>query len=91
MLLKAAAKWGLDLSRSVFVGDSATDVQAGQAAGCSTIFLTTRRQLPDREGRLPGPEQVKDHLGRLDEPPDHVTDDLAEAVDIILDMPQFNG
>lgn len=89
MLLKAAAKWGLDLPESVFVGDSYTDVQAGQAAGCSTIFLTTRRHLPDRDGHLSGPQQVKDHLARLDQPPDHTAASLSDAVNIILDMPQF--
>ncbi|MFO7948269.1 MAG: HAD family hydrolase [Armatimonadota bacterium] len=91
MLLKAAAKWGLDLSKSVFVGDSYSDIDAGHAAGCQTIFLTTRRELPDREGRLPGPEQVKDHLQRAENEPDYIADSLTGAVDIILDMPQFSG
>lgn len=89
MLLKAAAKWGLDLSKSVFVGDSCSDIEAGQVTGCATIFVTTRSELPEREGRLSGPEQVKDHLRRCDKPPDYTADSLADAVDIILDMPQF--
>ena len=45
-LLTAAAKYGLDLQRSVVVGDSCSDVNAAHAAGCSSVFLTTRRELP---------------------------------------------
>ncbi len=39
MLLKAAREMDLDLSRSWMIGDSARDVQAGQAAGCETILV----------------------------------------------------
>ncbi len=45
-LLTAAAKYGLDLQRSLVVGDSCSDINAAHAAGCSSIFLTTRRELP---------------------------------------------
>lgn len=34
MLLQAAAELGLDLARSVMIGDKHADVQAGWAAGC---------------------------------------------------------
>lgn len=34
MLLDAAADLGLDLARSIVVGDKASDVEAGRAAGC---------------------------------------------------------
>jgi D-glycero-D-manno-heptose 1,7-bisphosphate phosphatase len=37
MLLEAARKHGLDLSRSWMVGDNEKDVLAGQRAGCRTI------------------------------------------------------
>lgn len=40
MLLKAAEKWGVDLKRSFFIGDTVKDLEAGRAAGCSTILLT---------------------------------------------------
>lgn len=39
MLLDAAATHGLDLSRSVIVGDKASDMQAGYAAGVQTLIL----------------------------------------------------
>jgi D-glycero-D-manno-heptose 1,7-bisphosphate phosphatase len=39
MLLEAAADFELDLSRSMFVGDKSSDVEAGIAAGCYTILI----------------------------------------------------
>ena len=39
MLEAAAAKWGLDLTQSFMVGDRASDVEAGRAAGCRTILI----------------------------------------------------
>jgi D-glycero-D-manno-heptose 1,7-bisphosphate phosphatase len=39
LLLDAAAKHGIDLKRSYFVGDRWKDVRAGQAAGCRTLFV----------------------------------------------------
>jgi D-glycero-D-manno-heptose 1,7-bisphosphate phosphatase len=61
LLLQAAADHGLDLSSSWMVGDAASDIAAGRAAGCQTarIFLSqsaeeqnvkadiTARDLPD--------------------------------------------
>jgi transaldolase len=39
MLLNAARDCGIDLKKSFMVGDRASDVAAGLAAGCSTIFI----------------------------------------------------
>ncbi|MDR2443868.1 MAG: HAD-IIIA family hydrolase [Deltaproteobacteria bacterium] len=39
MLLSAANKWSLDLPSCWMVGDRASDVEAGRAAGCRTIFI----------------------------------------------------
>jgi D-glycero-D-manno-heptose 1,7-bisphosphate phosphatase len=39
MLLEAAEELGIDLSRSFMVGDRASDVEAGRAAGCTTVFI----------------------------------------------------
>jgi D-glycero-D-manno-heptose 1,7-bisphosphate phosphatase len=39
MLLKAAHECGIDLKNSFMVGDRATDVEAGLAVGCTTIFI----------------------------------------------------
>lgn len=41
MLLQAAEAFNIDLSQSYMVGDMATDIQAGQAAGCKTIGVMT--------------------------------------------------
>jgi len=45
MLLDAAARHGLDLSASWMIGDSETDITAGQRAGCRTIRIAP----PDAE------------------------------------------
>jgi D-glycero-D-manno-heptose 1,7-bisphosphate phosphatase len=42
MLLKAAAECHVELSASWMLGDNLSDVRAGRAAGCRTIFLDTR-------------------------------------------------
>lgn len=41
LLLKAARELGLDLPRSVVVGDSFRDLEAGRAAGCRTVLVRT--------------------------------------------------
>ena len=40
MLLQAARRYDVDLAESWMIGDSASDVQAGRAAGCNTVQLT---------------------------------------------------
>ena len=45
LLLAAAEKYNIDLSRSWMIGDSASDVSAGQAAGCRSIQLTEKKSL----------------------------------------------
>ena len=39
MRARAAAELDVDLSRSVMVGDRKSDVEAGRAAGCRTVFI----------------------------------------------------
>ncbi len=39
LLFSAAADFNVDLSRSIFIGDSETDVQAAHAARCTPILL----------------------------------------------------
>jgi histidinol-phosphate phosphatase family protein len=39
LLYKAADDFFVDLSRSIFIGDSDTDVQAAQAAGCKPVLF----------------------------------------------------
>ena len=40
MILRAAEDLGIDLGRSVLVGDKRSDVEAGRCVGCSTILLS---------------------------------------------------
>ncbi len=42
MLLEAARKHGLDLSRSWMVGDQERDIEAGRRAGCKTVLVDDR-------------------------------------------------
>lgn len=74
MFLKAAAKWGLDLERSWFVGDFARDIQAGHTAGCTTIWVTTHAT----------DELLQHQEEQMAVPPDFQAQHLAEAVQIIL-------
>lgn len=39
MLIEASLKHSIDLSKSYMVGDRASDIEAGQRAGCRTIFI----------------------------------------------------
>ena len=39
LLLTGAARYNIDLSRSVMIGDRATDVEAGRRAGCKTALI----------------------------------------------------
>ena len=39
MLLSAASALGIDLPRSIMVGDRNSDMGAGRAAGCRTVFI----------------------------------------------------
>ncbi len=53
MLLDAARKYELDLTKSFMVGDRAKDMEAGRRAGCRTIFI-------DHGYREPPPEPPAD-------------------------------
>lgn len=47
MLLKAAQRHGIDLKRSFMVGDRASDIAAGEAVGCRSVFIDRRyRESP---------------------------------------------
>ena len=39
LLLEAACDWGIDLSASFMIGDRWKDVDAGNRAGCRTVFI----------------------------------------------------
>jgi len=39
MIFGAAERYGIDLRKSVMVGDRESDVEAGRSAGCHTVFI----------------------------------------------------
>jgi D-glycero-D-manno-heptose 1,7-bisphosphate phosphatase len=41
MLLAAAKKWNINITDSIMVGDRSSDMEAGFAAGCQTLFIPT--------------------------------------------------
>jgi len=41
MMMQAAEKYNIDLSKSFMIGDRITDIVAGKNAGCKTILLET--------------------------------------------------
>jgi D-glycero-D-manno-heptose 1,7-bisphosphate phosphatase len=67
---KAAAELGLDLSRSVMVGDKMADVGLGKAIGATAILVRTGYGL--KEEANAGPHA------------DYVADDLQDAVNWLL-------
>lgn len=69
MLLQAATDHQLALHECVLVGDSLSDIEAGQAAGCTTILVRTGY----------GEEAL-----RFGAQPDAVVDDLYEAAQWIV-------
>jgi len=69
LLLQAARELGLDLNRSVIVGDKASDIQAGRAAGVA--FKVLVRSGHDFDAAAEGLA-------------DAVADDLGSAAQIIL-------
>ena len=49
-ILKACDKLGVMPAEAVFIGDTTMDIEAGKAAGCTTIIITTsktRKELKD--------------------------------------------
>ncbi len=46
LLLRAAEQYNIELSESYMVGDSGTDIIAGKAAGCRSIYIGTDREIP---------------------------------------------
>lgn len=47
LLLDAAKELDLDLSRSVTIGDKASDLDAGRAAGCAALPFTAWSEIAD--------------------------------------------
>ena len=74
LLRRAAAELGLDLARSTMVGDKPSDLLPGREVGAATVLVLTGYGRGEWEYRRETFE-VK---------PDHVADDLLDAVDWVL-------
>lgn len=74
LLRRAASDLGLDLSRSWMVGDKMSDVVTARRAGSRAILVLTGYGLGEWEYRRSG----------WPTDPDHVAEDLLEAVEWIL-------
>ncbi|HVT90984.1 MAG TPA: HAD family hydrolase [Tepidisphaeraceae bacterium] len=72
MILLAAEKLALDLSRSWLIGDAPRDIEAGKAAGCRTILL--------KISGLPASPAADE---KVESPPDFVAGSLKEALSIV--------
>ncbi len=44
MLERAAAKLDVDLNKSFMLGDKSSDIEAGRAAGCKTVFIKSQKE-----------------------------------------------
>ena len=68
LLLKAASMLAIDLSHSWMVGDRASDIAAGRAAGCQTVLVQSGRHLDppivgaEDLGERGAPHQVAENL-----------------------------
>jgi len=61
LLFSAAADFNIDLSRSIFVGDSDTDAQAALAAGCASVLFGSDTGLqPTPPSDLPAARSATD-------------------------------
>lgn len=74
-LIRAAAKYQIDLSSSYMVGDAVSDVMAGQAAGAHPILVLTGRGKPQHQKMEYYPDLVSAVT---------VCPSLVEAVEFIL-------
>jgi D-glycero-D-manno-heptose 1,7-bisphosphate phosphatase len=78
MLVAAAWDHDLDLSRSVMVGDKATDIDLAHNAGCLGVLVTSGYGAQVLAGKYQHTTE-----------PDWVAPDLAAAVDWIVTLPQW--
>ena len=75
MLLRARDEMGIDLGTSYMVGDTVKDLGAGRAVGATTVLVLT--------GYGRGELEYQSHRWTLH--PDHVSEDLLEAMRWILE------
>ena len=71
LVRQLAARHGLDLNRSFFVGDKMTDVRTGINAGCRTVLIAPSTRRGEAEG---------------EDKPDYVAQDLEDAARWIIGL-----
>ncbi len=64
MLLQAKAEFGIDMGASWMIGDAASDVAAGAAAGCGTVLISPTAA---RGGADKGAETLRDAFAAIQE------------------------
>lgn len=74
LLRRAASDLGLDLARSTMVGDKASDLVPGRSVGAAAVLVLTGYGRGEWEYRR----------ATFETAPDHVADDLLDAVDWAL-------
>lgn len=79
LLLEASRVHKLELAGSFMVGDSAADLDAGRAAGCTTVLVRT--------GRGSSTARARDWA----QPPDFIADDVVDAAIWILGARALGG
>ena len=67
MLLQAARRHGLDLSRSWMVGDTLDDVEAAHRCGCRAVLLDSGGETLWQRSPMREPQAVFTHWGPLGE------------------------
>lgn len=64
MLLKAAEKHDLDLSRSWMIGDNEKDVLAGKRAGCRTVLVREEMKESEADYRMANMGELAEFFGK---------------------------
>ena len=76
MILSACEKYGLDITKTIMVGDSEKDMEAAKNAGCGKCILV----------RTGNGKTTEKSLRAKNREPDHVADDLLSAVRFLLKL-----
>jgi D-glycero-D-manno-heptose 1,7-bisphosphate phosphatase len=79
LILKAAKEQEIDLENSYMIGDSLTDIQAGEKAGCTTFLLGNRKC------------DLCKFMEEKNARPDFIVKNLYQAVKFIEKMTQNNN
>lgn len=79
LFLKASQELDIDLSQSYMIGDGITDILAGQAAGATTLFVSSRKCY------------ICDEFSRQGVQFDYIVVDLPQAVEVIQTIEAGGG